>query len=86
MSATSGRSSSKQAPLIRRRRSAARVKLVGRAIGFLQLAEDLIEGAAQLSDGPVPALTSAQSSVAAALRSLGAQPAETTHERGGEGR
>lgn len=52
----------------------ARLKLVGRAIGLLQLVADLLEGAAQLSEQPVKELTSAQRAVAGGLRSLGVSP------------
>lgn len=77
-------SGSQQAPLIRSRRSSARVKLIGRAIGLLQLAADLLEGASQLSDQPVHELTSAQRALATALQSLGVTPAAPVPKDQGE--
>lgn len=72
MSAPRPRKASQQTPLIRRRRAVARIKLVGRAIGLLQLAADLLEGAGQLGEQPRAEITAAQRSLARALRALAA--------------
>lgn len=67
---------SQRRPRIRRSRHQARVKLVGRALGFMELARDMLDGAIQLGSAQCTELSAAQENLQRALEAIAPKSGE----------